>query len=105
MNKLVSLVLLAAGVVLIIYGVSASESVSSDVSRLFTGAPTDRTIWLLIGGVVLAALLLAEGLQPLQLAGGATILAAAYLVQRSATHEHAPTEADDVAIAPAPGGP
>ncbi len=54
MNKLISLVLLAGGIVMIIYGVNASESISSDVSRLFTGSPTDRTIWLLIGGVVLA---------------------------------------------------
>ncbi|MBC8011721.1 MAG: DUF3185 family protein, partial [Burkholderiales bacterium] len=28
----------------------------SGFSRLFTGAPTDKTIWLLIGGIVLAAL-------------------------------------------------
>jgi amino acid permease len=54
MNKIVSLVLLAIGVVLIIYGVNASDSVSSGFSRLFTGAPTDKTLWLLIGGVILA---------------------------------------------------
>lgn len=56
MNKVVSIVLLALGIVLIVYGVSASESFSSDVSRFFTGAPTDRTIWLLIGGVVSAVI-------------------------------------------------
>lgn len=56
MNKLVSLVLLAVGVMLIIYGVNASESIGSGFSRLFTGAPTDKTIWLLLGGVVLAAI-------------------------------------------------
>lgn len=55
MNKFVSLVLLIGGVVLVTYGVNASESVGSDISRLFTGAPTDKTLWLLIGGVVLAA--------------------------------------------------
>jgi drug/metabolite transporter (DMT)-like permease len=54
-------------------------------------------------GVVLAALLLAEGLQPLQVAGGATILLAAFLVQRASSARIAPT--DPVAIAPAPGGP
>jgi amino acid permease len=51
-NKLIALIILAGGIVLVIYGVSASESFSSDVSRFFTGSPTDRTIWLLIGGVV-----------------------------------------------------
>ena len=56
MNKLLSLILLAAGVLLIVYGMRASNSIGSDFSRLFTGAPTDKTVWLLIGGVVLAAL-------------------------------------------------
>ncbi len=55
MNKLVSLVLLIGGIILIIYGVNASESISSDFSRLFTGNPTDKAIWLLVGGAVAAA--------------------------------------------------
>ncbi len=54
MNKIVSLALLIGGIVLIIYGVNASNSIGSDFSRLFTGSPTDKSIWLLIGGVVLA---------------------------------------------------
>jgi len=56
MTKILSLALLIAGIVLIIYGISASESISSDFSRLFTGSPTDRTVWLLIGGIVAAAI-------------------------------------------------
>lgn len=56
MKKLISLALLVCGLVLIIYGVNASESVGSAFSRLFTGSPTDKTIWLLVGGVLLAAL-------------------------------------------------
>ena len=52
MNKAVMLAILAGGIVLVIYGVSASESFSSDVSRFFTGSPTDKTIWLLVGGIV-----------------------------------------------------
>lgn len=51
-NKLIALAILAGGIVLVIYGVSASESFSSDVSRFFTGSPTDKTMWLLIGGIV-----------------------------------------------------
>lgn len=54
MNRLLSLVLLAIGTVLMIYGLNALDSISSSFSRLFTGAPTDKTIWLLIGGVLLA---------------------------------------------------
>jgi hypothetical protein len=52
MNKVVSLVILAGGIVLVTYGVAASESLSSDISRFFTGSPTDKAIWMLIGGVV-----------------------------------------------------
>ena len=61
MNKILSLVLLVGGIVLIIYGVNASNSIGSDFSRLFTGSPTDKSIWLLVGGVV-AALIGAGGL-------------------------------------------
>lgn len=53
MNKLVSIVLLVVGVMLGVMGFTASDSVRSDVSRLFTGEPTDKAIWLLIAGGVL----------------------------------------------------
>lgn len=56
MNKLVSLALLAGGIVLIVVGVNATNSFSSDVSRFFTGSPTDKAVWMLIGGVVAAVL-------------------------------------------------
>lgn len=52
MNRLISLALLVGGIVLIIYGLAAADSVTSDVSRFFTGNPTDKTMWLLIGGIV-----------------------------------------------------
>ncbi len=52
MNRMISLVLLAGGVVLIVFGVMAMDSFSSDVSRFFTGTPTDKSVWLLAGGVV-----------------------------------------------------
>jgi hypothetical protein len=52
MNKPASLALLVVGIVLIIYGISAGDSIGSNLSEAFTGAPTDKTIWLLIGGIV-----------------------------------------------------
>ena len=54
MNKIVSLALLAGGVVLIVSGVNATNSFSSDMSRLFTGSATDRALWMLIGGIIAA---------------------------------------------------
>ena len=52
MNKSISLALLIGGIILIIYGVSANDSTASGVSRFFTGNPTDKTMWLLIGGAI-----------------------------------------------------
>ena len=56
MNRILSLALLVGGVVLIVIGISATNSFSSDVSRFFTGSPTDKAIWMLIGGIVAAAI-------------------------------------------------
>lgn len=54
MNRIVAIALLVGGVVLIILGVQATDSFSSDVSRFFTGSPTDKAIWMLLGGIVAA---------------------------------------------------
>jgi hypothetical protein len=56
MNKPLSLALLIIGIILLIYGISASESIGSEFSRLFTGSPTDETIWLLLGGIIVTAI-------------------------------------------------
>ncbi len=56
MNRLLSLALVVGGGILIIYGISASDSISSSFSRFFTGSPTDKTVWFLIGGFVAALL-------------------------------------------------
>jgi len=52
MNKLIAIALLAGGVVLMIFGINAMNSFSSDVSRFFTGSPTDKAVWMLLGGIV-----------------------------------------------------
>ena len=50
MNNIVGLAILALGIVLVIFGFNESHSFNSDVSRFFTGNPTDRSMWLIIGG-------------------------------------------------------
>jgi hypothetical protein len=52
MNRAVMLAVLVGGIVLVVYGVAASKSFASDISRFFNGSPTDRTMWLLVGGIV-----------------------------------------------------
>lgn len=54
MNKIVSIALLVGGLVLIVLGIRATNSFSSDVSRFFTGSPTDKAVWMLLGGGVAA---------------------------------------------------
>lgn len=52
MNKTISLVFLVIGVVLLVYGFNASDSVASEVNEAVTGTPTDRSMWLIILGAV-----------------------------------------------------
>ena len=52
MTKAISLALIVGGVVLLYFGGQSFHSFSNDVSRVFTGAPTSKTIFLIAGGVV-----------------------------------------------------
>ncbi|HKS16462.1 MAG TPA: DUF3185 family protein [Planctomycetota bacterium] len=52
MRKAAGVAVVLLGIFLVIAGLDASDSLASRFSRFFTGSPTDRTIWLLIGGVV-----------------------------------------------------
>jgi NO-binding membrane sensor protein with MHYT domain len=52
MNRIVGIALLVGGVVLMVFGFMAADSFGSDVSRFFTGSPTDKAIWMIIGGIV-----------------------------------------------------
>jgi|WetSurMetagenome_2_1015567.scaffolds.fasta_scaffold815478_2 hypothetical protein len=48
--------LLAGGILLFILGINAYDSTSSDISRFFYGTSSDRSIWLLAGGMALLVL-------------------------------------------------
>lgn len=64
MNNIVGLGVLAVGIVLLIFGFNESHSFSSDVSRFFSGNPTDKSMWLMIGGaaaVVIGLVLAVRG--------------------------------------------
>jgi hypothetical protein len=54
MNKGTAIALLVVGVVLLIFGFDAYHSASSGISQAVTGAPSDKAIWLLIGGAIAA---------------------------------------------------
>lgn len=52
MNNTLSIVFLLAGIVLIIFGINAMNSFGSELSRFFSGSPSNKAVWLLLGGVV-----------------------------------------------------
>ncbi len=52
MKKGISLALVIVGLIFIFWGINASESISSEFSRIFTGSPTERTMWLMAIGIV-----------------------------------------------------
>jgi hypothetical protein len=55
MKNPVGLIVLIAGVVLLIYGINASNSFNSSVKKAFTGNPTDHSMWLILGGAIATA--------------------------------------------------
>ena len=54
MNRAVGLALLVGGIILLIFGIQASQSFSSGVSNALTGAPTNRSVWMIVVGAVAA---------------------------------------------------
>ncbi len=67
MRIAIGLALTVLGIVLLVFGISASQSVGSDISRFFTGNPTDRAVWLLISGTVALVAGLVLGFVPVRL--------------------------------------
>lgn len=52
MNKPVSIALVVVGVILLVYGLSAGDSIVSSVKESVSGTPTDKSMGLIIGGVI-----------------------------------------------------
>lgn len=52
MNMPIALALLVAGIVLLIFGLNSADSIQNSFSRIFSGHPTDKTMWLIVGGSI-----------------------------------------------------
>ncbi len=52
MNKALSVAILLVGIVLLIYGINAGNSFASNVKETVTGTPTNKSMWLIIGGII-----------------------------------------------------
>jgi len=56
MNKnTIAIAMLVAGIALLAWGFQMYGAFDSKVSRAFSGSPTDKAMWTMIGGAVLAA--------------------------------------------------
>ena len=51
-SKLLGIILLVVGVILLIFGFNASQSLGDQVAETFTGRFTYETMWYIIGGAV-----------------------------------------------------
>lgn len=54
MYRLISLCLFLFGVMLIVRGMSSTDSIQSYFALLLTDSPNGQPVWLLIGGIVMA---------------------------------------------------
>lgn len=53
--RLVGLVVLVVGLILVGFGLNATDAPVDQLSETFTGRYTDRTMWYLVGGGAVAA--------------------------------------------------
>jgi len=53
MNRLLGLVVLAIGIVLLGFGINASQAVTEKVMEGVSGRYTDQTMWYILGGIAL----------------------------------------------------
>lgn len=56
MSRGVGVLLIIIGAGLLVWGYKESSSITADLSNLFSGQPTDKAVWYVIGGA--AALLI-----------------------------------------------
>ena len=53
MQRIIGAIALVIGIMLLVWGHDSAQSVNSQVKNLFTGNPTDRTMYFYIGGAIL----------------------------------------------------
>ena len=56
MQKVIGVICIVVSVLLFVWGYNISQSVGSQVERVWTGSPPDKSMYLYIGGAVLGLL-------------------------------------------------
>lgn len=49
-RKMISAGLLVAGILLLYFGYQEYQSIGSEVEEFFTGSPSSKAVWFLVGG-------------------------------------------------------
>jgi hypothetical protein len=52
MTKIPSIAFLVIGIILLVYGIDASNSFSSSVTQAVSGTPSDKSMWLIVLGIL-----------------------------------------------------
>jgi hypothetical protein len=52
MNKPLSFAILVVGIILLVFGLNAHDSVASSAKEAVTGTPTDKSLWLIVLGTI-----------------------------------------------------
>jgi uncharacterized membrane protein YidH (DUF202 family) len=52
MKQIIGIAILVVGIVLLCMAFNSYHSTASGVSRAVTGTSTDKTVWLVVGGIV-----------------------------------------------------
>ena len=52
MNKAFSIAILIAGIVLLVFGINAQDSLASNAKEVVTGTPTDKSMWFIVLGLI-----------------------------------------------------
>lgn len=64
MARIIGVALLAVGILLLYWGYQTQESLESQVTELVSGTPSDKAMWLLIGGAACALVGLIAAVRP-----------------------------------------
>jgi hypothetical protein len=51
-QRFAGIAVLVIGILLVVWGANASQSVSSEISKFFTGAATNKAIYMIMGGAL-----------------------------------------------------
>jgi uncharacterized membrane protein YtjA (UPF0391 family) len=63
MEKSMSFAFVAGGVLLLIFGASATHSLSADISRFLNGSLSGKAVWMMLAGLVLSVIGLMDALR------------------------------------------